>query len=138
MREFCQNKGLTVEAKEGKRGIPIRKDYMNSVKHYLENCEEKYRAEAIVREYGIRIIRLPPYHPELNPIGKLLLKVFKAPLMSIIYIHSQSFTFIRNHLHSFTIIYIHSQSFIYIRNNLHLFTIIYIHSHSFTITHIHS
>ena len=74
LREFCLNKGLVVEAKEGKRGIPIRKDYSNSVKLYLQNCDEKYRAEAIVRSYGIRIIRLPPYHPELNPIGKLLLK----------------------------------------------------------------
>ena len=70
MREFCLNKGLNVEAKEGKRGIPIRKDYANSVKKYLQECDDKYRAEAIVREYGIKIIRLPPYHPELNPIGK--------------------------------------------------------------------
>ena len=74
MREFCLNKDLVVEAKEGKRGIPVRKDYLNSVKLHLQNCDEKYRAEAIVRGYGIRIIRLPPYHPELNPIGKLLLK----------------------------------------------------------------
>ena len=75
MKEFCVNKGLVVEAKEGKRGVPVRKDYWNSVKLYLQNCDEKYRAEAIVREYGIRIIRLPPYHPELNPIGKLLLNL---------------------------------------------------------------
>ena len=29
----------------------------------------KYRADTIMAMYNVRCIRLPPYHPELNPIG---------------------------------------------------------------------
>ena len=29
---------------------------------------EKYTAEKIMEQYGVKCLRLPPYHPELNPM----------------------------------------------------------------------
>ena len=58
-----------MEVKHGKRGKPIKKDYQDSVKKYLNDPSIKYRAESILNNYGIKCVRLPPYHPELNAIG---------------------------------------------------------------------
>jgi len=49
--------------------------------------EKKYVVEDIFREHGrgISVLRLPPYHPELNPI-ELVWGNIKVNITSIIYI----------------------------------------------------
>ena len=45
-------------------------DLWQKAKSYLmEN--PRYKVEGIAAKYGHIILRLPPYHPELNPIGRL-------------------------------------------------------------------
>ena len=43
---------------------------MDAARKYLEETGIKYKADQIMEEYGVECVRLPPYHPELNPIGK--------------------------------------------------------------------
>ena len=38
------------------------------LKEYLEK-NPMYRIEEIMKKHGVICVRLPPYHPELNPIG---------------------------------------------------------------------
>ena len=70
-KEFCETKGLEVLPGKGKRaGKLVLEDYKAVAMKYSDETGLKYRADSILKEYGIRCVRLPPYHPELNPIGK--------------------------------------------------------------------
>ena len=67
LKEFCKQNKLKPAARWGKRGKPIKKDYEDCIKKYIEDTDEcKYRAEEIMNSYGIVCIRLPPYHPEVG------------------------------------------------------------------------
>jgi hypothetical protein len=69
---------LEVIAKYGKKahlGHLIRKDYLDAIRIHLDQCELKYRAENIMKKYGIECLRLPPYHPELTALGNTKKKI---------------------------------------------------------------
>ena len=69
-KKFCTDKGLDVLPQFGKTaGKRVLKDYALAAKLYVQETGIKYRADTIMATYGVRCIRLPPYHPELNPIG---------------------------------------------------------------------
>ena len=61
IKEFCELKGLEVIS-IGKRG-PIKDDYMRAVDEYVERTDCKYKVDVILKKYGIKAVRLPPYHP---------------------------------------------------------------------------
>ena len=69
-KNFCKDKGIDVQPQFGKKaGKLVLKDYAFAAKIYVQVTGIKYRADAILKSYGVRCVRLPPYHPELNPIG---------------------------------------------------------------------
>ena len=73
-KEFCETKGLEVLPGKGKRaGKLVLEDYKAVAMKYSNETGMKYRADSIMKSYGIRCVRLPPYHPELNPIGKFMI-----------------------------------------------------------------
>ena len=76
LKEFCEEKKLDVTA-SGKRGI-VKADYVKAIKKYVENHDCKFRADEIMKLYGVIPLRLPPYHPELNAIGKYLFAIKKV------------------------------------------------------------
>ena len=57
----------------GKRG-PVKSDYQRAAKQFVDASGMKYKADSIIESYGILPVRLPPYHPELNPIGNIFPK----------------------------------------------------------------
>ena len=48
----------------------LKDDYWELVKPLIDD-DTKYRAEEIMKKYGVKCLRLPPFHPELNFIGKI-------------------------------------------------------------------
>ncbi|KAJ8930819.1 hypothetical protein NQ314_016351 [Rhamnusium bicolor] len=40
------------------------------IKHHMEQ-ETTYRLDTLLEQHGRKVLRLPPYHPELNPIEKI-------------------------------------------------------------------
>ena len=73
-KQYCADNNLTVVPTHSKRkGIkkPVLEDYKESALNHAESLGLKYKADAILAEYGIRCVRLPPYHPELNPIERV-------------------------------------------------------------------
>ena len=73
LKKFCEDHNLPVLAQRGKRpGQIVRMDYVDAVNIYLNNSDVKYKAENIMKEYGVECLRLPPYHPELSALGKYL------------------------------------------------------------------
>ena len=53
-----------------KIGKLVKQDYIDAAKKYCLKTGIKYKADTIIKSFGLRCIRLPPYHPELNPIGE--------------------------------------------------------------------
>ena len=70
LKEFCKKHQIDVPQKFGKKRL-IVKDYREAIKKYLEKSDLKYKAENIMRHYGIECLRLPAFHPELSPLGNL-------------------------------------------------------------------
>ena len=77
-KDYCEDNNLTVEPKHskrvGKNGIKplVLEDYKEVALNHTETFwSSKYKADIILAEYGIRCVRLPPYHPELNPIERV-------------------------------------------------------------------
>ena len=68
-KSFCEEKNLVVIPEHGKRGNLVLDDYKKATKKYTDENGLKYTADTIMESYGFRCVRLPPYHPELNPIG---------------------------------------------------------------------
>ena len=62
IKDFCELKGLEV-IPTGKRGGFIKEDYMRAVNEYVELTDCKYKVDVILKKYGIKAVRLPPYHP---------------------------------------------------------------------------
>ena len=55
IKEFCKKNKLKPVARWGKRGVPIKKDYEDCIKKYIEDTNEcKYCAEEIMNSYGKR------------------------------------------------------------------------------------
>ena len=74
--KYCADNNLTVIAthSQSKRGGPrklVLDDYKESALNHAETLGLKYKADTIMAQYGIRCVRLPPYHPELNPIERV-------------------------------------------------------------------
>ena len=63
IKDFCKLHDLEVTATHGKKGKPIKQDYMDAVEIYIEKEDCKYKLDVILKKYGIKPIRLPPYHP---------------------------------------------------------------------------
>ena len=63
IKDFCKLHDLEVKATHGKKGKPVKQDYMDAVNIYVEKEECKYKLDVILKKYGIKPIRLPPYHP---------------------------------------------------------------------------
>jgi transposase len=74
MTTFCDEHGINypVELATTDRRVPgrILKDafWRHWVKPHLEKQPAMYAAEAIASEFGVEILRLPPYHCFFNPI----------------------------------------------------------------------
>ena len=70
LKKFCADNNLTVTAEnaKNKKGTPVRKDFWDTANEFVSKTGMKYRADTIMESYGIQCVRLPPYHPELNPI----------------------------------------------------------------------
>jgi hypothetical protein len=67
-KKYCTDNKIKVVAFHGKKaaqGITVSKDYWDACKRYLDKtgAHLKYRADRIFASYGIRCVRLPPYHP---------------------------------------------------------------------------
>ena len=68
LKKYCSDNKLKVVAFHGKRaaqGVTVVKDYWDAARRYLDKtgAHLKYRADRIFASYGIRCVRLPPYHP---------------------------------------------------------------------------
>ena len=82
LKAFCEQKKIKVLPGNSKRsGALVYKDYYQVAKKYCEDAGIKYKADSIMESYGVLCVRLPPYHPELNPIGKC----FSISIMMIIF-----------------------------------------------------
>ena len=63
IKDFCKLHDLEVFAVHGKKGTPVKQDYMDAVNIYVEEQDCKYQLDVVLESYGIKAIRLPPYHP---------------------------------------------------------------------------
>ena len=63
IKDFCKLHDLEVFAVHGKKGKPVKQDYMDAVNIYVEQEDCKYKLDVLLESYGIKAIRLPPYHP---------------------------------------------------------------------------
>ena len=82
LKAFCEQKKIKVLPGNSKRsGALVYKDYYQAAKKYCEDAGIKYKADSIMESYGVLCVRLPPYHPELNPIGKC----FSISIMMIVF-----------------------------------------------------
>jgi hypothetical protein len=70
IKAFCKEHNLEIIVKKGKRGKPVKQDYMDAVNRYVETADVIFRVDLILESYGIYCIRLPPYHPELNAMER--------------------------------------------------------------------
>ena len=82
LKEFCELKKLEVTAKHSKNskksGVIVKEDYVEVIKKYVADSDCKYRVDEIMKSYDVIPLRLPPYHPELNAIGKYLFAIQKV------------------------------------------------------------
>ena len=88
-KKFCEEHNLTVVAEHGKqaaKGKLVLDDYKQSANQYANKMGLKYRADTIIESYGFLTIRLPPYHPELNAIGKFKTSCTNGRLWQLIYL----------------------------------------------------
>ena len=73
-KEFCYEKSLPVPphySKKAHLGHLVKQDYVEAAKKYVDASPEKYQLERLCILYDIILVRLPPYHPELNPIEQI-------------------------------------------------------------------
>ena len=87
-KKFCEEHKLTVVAEHGKqaaKGKLVLNDYKKSANEYADKMGLKYRADTIIESYGFITVRLPPYHPELNAIGKFKTTCTHGRLWHLIY-----------------------------------------------------
>ena len=71
-KKYCSDNSLTVLPRYSKRpGKLVLKDYKECALKHSELVGNRYKADSIMAQYGIRCVRLPPYHPELNPIERV-------------------------------------------------------------------
>ena len=70
IKAFCKENNLEIIVKKGKRGKPVKQDYMDAVNLYVETADVVFSVDIILKSYGIIGIRLPPYHPELNAMER--------------------------------------------------------------------
>lgn len=61
--QFCQDQGLPDELLDG----ATRQVLWDHCKNILDE-DPQLEIEELAREKGIILLRLPPYHPDLNPI----------------------------------------------------------------------
>ena len=54
-----------------------KKDHIWELAREKAKSEPRYRVDDIIREAGHQVVRLPPYHCDLNPIGNFLFQVSK-------------------------------------------------------------
>jgi len=73
--DWLNEKGIAFNAKkEVKKGDTIiekpitKKELLEIVYEHFEDNRSLYKIEVLAEKYGHKIIFLPPYHPELNPI----------------------------------------------------------------------
>ena len=88
-KKFCEEHNLTVVAEHGKqaaKGKLVLDDYKQSANQYANKMGLKYRADTIIESYGFLTIRLPPYHPELNAIGKFKISCTNGRLWLLIFL----------------------------------------------------
>ena len=68
LKEYCLKNKLNVVRQDGKNKAPVRKDYYDAARLHAEQNGLRYKADSIMKSYGIRCVRLPPYHPGIfNP-----------------------------------------------------------------------
>ena len=84
LKKYCSDNKLKVVAFHGKRaaqGVTVVKDYWDAARRYLDKtgAHLKYRADRIFASYGIRCVRLPPYHPGDNLTPKMWFPDFFFP-----------------------------------------------------------
>ena len=72
-KKFCTEKELDVVPINSKRkdGHLVKADYKAAADKFVEESRIKYKADQIMKSYGVKCICLPPYHPELNPIERV-------------------------------------------------------------------
>ena len=73
-KQFCYDKSLPVPAywsKKAHLGHLVKQDFVEAAKKYVDASPEKYQLERLCILYDILLVRLPPYHPELNPIEQI-------------------------------------------------------------------
>ena len=71
-KKYCQDNNLTVIPGYSKRpGKLVLEDYKKCALKHSDEVGNKYTADTIMAQYSIRCVRLPPYHPELNPIERV-------------------------------------------------------------------
>ena len=71
LKQFCFDNVVPVPPKysaRAKNGHLVKKDFYEAARKHVDAKGEKYRLEALAKKYNVEIVRLPPYHPELNPI----------------------------------------------------------------------
>jgi hypothetical protein len=73
-KNFCYEKSLPVPphySKKAHLGHLVKQDFVEAAKKYVDASPEKYQLERLCILYDILLVRLPPYHPELNPIEQI-------------------------------------------------------------------
>ena len=56
IKDFCKLHDLEVSATHGKRGVPIKQDYMDAVNIYIEQTDCKYKLDDFLKRFGIKAI----------------------------------------------------------------------------------
>ena len=72
-KKFCTENNLKVipTHSKAKKGRLVLADHKAAADKYVQDSGVKYKADEIMKSYGVRCIPLPPYHPELNPIERV-------------------------------------------------------------------
>ena len=60
IKAFCKENNLEIIVKKGKRGKPVKQDYMDAVNLYVKTADVIFRIDVILKGYGIVCIKLPP------------------------------------------------------------------------------
>jgi hypothetical protein len=61
LKDYCLKHGLTVVRQDGKNKAPIRKDYYDIARVHAEKNGLRYKADAIMKSYGIKCVRCGIY-----------------------------------------------------------------------------
>ena len=57
LKDYCLKHGLTVVRQDGKNKAPVRKDYYDIARVHAEKNGLRYKADAIMKSYGIKCVR---------------------------------------------------------------------------------